>query len=287
MFLTCQEDIGNFYNPTTKEDFQLRKEQLLSREDILNNSAQLDSLLILSDSTWKRLSDATDYSFKWDYYLFRGEGLKNSSSFQNDLLNKIIDLSHGKMLMNPDQQAVKDKMDDYQDEILDYEGNELEAARSWQCYPYARETQIAIQKEIGAIYLLLIFFIALISFTSATMIIALKITGTIPQSGLSWVAGKGIKQTDRKADGTGFLFPFHLWLYGGFVHDKQIFVCFVHYPLQGGDMGSSPTFFCVFFDSGYCFLCSEEKTDRKNDESCRDVNGLMKEIQCTACYKFE
>lgn len=186
MFLTCQEDIGNFYNPTTKEDFQLRKEQLLSREDILNNSAQLDSLLILSDSTWKSLSDATDYSFKWDYYLFRGEGLENSSSLQNDLLNKIIALSHGKMLMNPDQQAVKDKMDDYQDEILDYEGNELEAARSWQCYPYARETQIAIQKETGAIYLLLIFFIALISFTSATMIIALKITGTIRQDAGSY-----------------------------------------------------------------------------------------------------
>lgn len=214
MFQTCQADWGNFYDPTAKAEFLLRKEQLLSEQDILNNSAQLDSLLILSDATWQGLSSTMDDAYKLNYYLFNGIGLENSRAFQNALLDKIVTSHHGEMLMNPDQQAVRDKLTDYKDEIIPYAGNELEAARSWLFYPYARETQIDLQIETGAVYLLLVFFIALISFVSATMIIALKAAGTIQQDTGNYrkAVYLGLKRSDLrrlivKQMGLVFFFP--------------------------------------------------------------------------------
>lgn len=181
MFLTCSEEEGLFYNPTTKEVFILHKEKLLTRENVLNNSAQIDSLLIISDKTFDELSQSMGDAYKLDYYLFNGTGLHNSAAFQEELLKNIVKSCGGKMVMNVDQTAVKDKLTDYQEEALEYEGNELTAARFWLLYPYAKQTQNDIQMEYGAVYLLLVFFIALISFVSATMIIALKVAGTISQ----------------------------------------------------------------------------------------------------------
>lgn len=99
-----------------------------------------------------------------------------------------------------DQISVKDKLENYREEILPYEDNKLEAARYWLLYPYAKHTQSGILMEYGAVYLLLIFFIALITFVSATMIIALKVAGTISQDIKNYrkAVNLGLKDTDLK-----------------------------------------------------------------------------------------
>lgn len=200
MFRTCSEEAGHFYNPVSKEEFFLHKEKLLTKEDVLNNSAQIDTLLILSDTTFERISETMDDAYKFEYFLFNGTGLDNSAAFQKELLDKIVKACNGKMVMNMDQISVKDKLENYREEILPYEDNKLEAARYWLLYPYAKHTQSGILMEYGAVYLLLIFFIALITFVSATMIIALKVAGTISQDIKNYrkAVNLGLKDKDLK-----------------------------------------------------------------------------------------
>ena len=63
--------------------------------------------------------------------------------------------------MNWQDQAIKDKIKNYEDIYIPYDGNELYAARWWEFYPYAKQTQFDVQMEAGAVYLILIFFIPL------------------------------------------------------------------------------------------------------------------------------
>ena len=88
------------------------------------------------------------------------------------------------------------------------------AARWWEFYPYAKQTELAVQMEAGAVYLILIFFIAIISFVSATMIMGLKIAGTILQDSESYKRAMylGLKENDlkkiiRKQIGLIYFFP--------------------------------------------------------------------------------
>ena len=84
--------------------------------------------------------------------------------------------------------------------IISYAGNELYAARQWDFYPYAKATQLDILLESGSVYLLLIFFIAIIAFVSASMIMCLKIAGTILQDQESYQRAVylGLKERDLK-----------------------------------------------------------------------------------------
>ena len=84
--------------------------------------------------------------------------------------------------------------------VIPYAGNELYAARQWDFYPYAKATQLDILLESGSVYLLLIFFIAIIAFVSASMIMCLKIAGTILQDQESYQRAVylGLKERDLK-----------------------------------------------------------------------------------------
>ena len=214
MFQTCSEDRGLFYNPCIKEDFTLQRIELVSKESVLNETAKINSFAVVSDNTFYRISDTLDSSYKMTYYLFHGSNTENSSEFQERLLAEIVAINKGEIFVSWQDQVIKDKMGSYEDIYIPYDGNELYAARWWEFYPYAKQTELDVQMEAGAVYLILIFFIAIISFVSATMIMGLKIAGTIMQDTESYKRAMylGLKENDlkkiiRKQIGLIYFFP--------------------------------------------------------------------------------
>lgn len=214
MFQTCSKDRGMFYNPCTKEDFTLQKIELISEESVLNQTAKIDSFAVVSENTFHKISDTLDSSYKMIYYLFHGSNPENSSEFQEKLLAETVALNNGEIFVSYQDQAIKDKIENYEDIYIPYNGNELYAARWWEFYPYAKQTELAVQMEAGAVYLILIFFIAIISFVSAAMIMGLKIAGTIMQDAESYKRAMylGLKENDlkkiiRKQIGLIYFFP--------------------------------------------------------------------------------
>ncbi len=214
MFQTCSEDRGLFYNPCIKEDFTLQRIELVSKESVLNETAKINSFAVVSDNTFYRISDTLDSSYKMTYYLFHGSNTENSSEFQKGLLAEIAAINKGEIFVSWQDQVIKDKMGSYEDIYIPYDGNELYAARWWEFYPYAKQTELDVQMEAGAVYLILIFFIAIISFVSATMIMGLKIAGTIMQDTESYKRAMylGLKENDlkkiiRKQIGLIYFFP--------------------------------------------------------------------------------
>ena len=214
MFQTCSEDRGLFYNPCIKEDFTLQRIELVSKESVLNETAKINSFVVVSDNTFYRISDTLDSSYKMTYYLFHGSNTGNSSEFQKGLLAEIVAINNGEIFVSWQEQVIKDKMESYEDIYIPFYGNELYAARWWEFYPYAKQTELDVQMEAGAVYLILIFFIAIISFVSATMIMGLKIAGTIMQDIECYKRAMylGLKENDlkqiiRKQIGLIYFFP--------------------------------------------------------------------------------
>ena len=213
-FQTFSEERGKFYNPTTHKEFTLEKMDLISKENVVNNSAKISLFLIFNDRTFDKISSSLDNAYKLHYYLFNGNNPQNSREFQQNLLEEIVTLSGGEIFDSYQEQAIKDKISDYSDVFIPYQGNELYAARQWDFYPYAKQTQFDIQLEAGAVYLLLIFFIAIISFVSASMIMGLKIAGTILQDQDSYrramylgLKEKELRKIIRKQIGLVYFFP--------------------------------------------------------------------------------
>lgn len=213
-FQTFSNEQGKFYNPSAHQEFQLKKEMLVSEENIINNSAQISTFLILHDKTFDELKHSLGQDYQFKYYLFNGNHPENSRAFQNALIQEIVDLSGGKIFDSYQEAAVQDKVSGYSDIILPYAGNELYAARQWDFYPYAKPTQLAVLLEAGSVYLLLIFFIAIIAFVSASMIMCLKITGTILQDQASYqravylgLKEKELKKIIRKQIALVYFFP--------------------------------------------------------------------------------
>ena len=214
VFQTCSDNRGVFYNPCAKEDFTLQKIELISRENVLNQTAKINSFALISDNTYQRISNTLDSSYKMTYHLFHGSNPENSSEFQKRLLAEIVALNDGEIFVSWQDQAIKDKIENYEDIYIPYDGNELYAARWWEFYPYAKQTQFDVQMEAGAVYLILIFFIAVIACVSATMIMGLKIAGTIMQDTESYRKAMylGLKENDlkkliRKQIGLIYFFP--------------------------------------------------------------------------------
>lgn len=57
-FQTFSNEHGNFYNPSVHQEFQLKKEMLVSEKNIINNSAQISTFLILHDKTFDELKNS-------------------------------------------------------------------------------------------------------------------------------------------------------------------------------------------------------------------------------------
>ena len=199
-FQTFSNEQGNFYNPSVHKEFHLTKTSLISEENIVNNSTQISYFLILNDKTFQELKNSLGPDYQFRYYLFNGNHPENSKAFQDELLGKIVTLNNGEIFDSYQEAAVRDKIIGYSDVIIPYAGNELYAARQWDFYPYAKATQLDILLESGSVYLLLIFFIAIIAFVSASMIMCLKIAGTILQDQESYQRAVylGLKERDLK-----------------------------------------------------------------------------------------
>lgn len=155
--------------------------------------------MILNDKTFQELKNSLGPDYQFRYYLFNGDHPENSKAFQDELLGKIVTLNNGEIFDSYQEAAVQDKISGYSDVII-LCGNELYAARQWDFYPYAKATQLDILLESGSVYLLLIFFIAIIAFVSASMIMCLKIAGTILQDQESYQRAVylGLKERDLK-----------------------------------------------------------------------------------------
>lgn len=199
-FQTFSNEQGNFYNPSVHKEFHLTKTSLISEENIVNNSTQISYFLILNDKTFQELKNSLGPDYQFRYYLFNGDHPENSKAFQDELLGKIVTLNNGEIFDSYQEAAVQDKISGYSDVIIPYAGNELYAARQWDFYPYAKATQLDILLESGSVYLLLIFFIAIIAFVSASMIMCLIIAGTILQDQESYQRAVylGLKERDLK-----------------------------------------------------------------------------------------
>ena len=199
-FQTFSNEQGNFYNPSVHKEFHLTKTSLISEENIVNNSTQISYFLILNDKTFQELKNSLGPDYRFRYYLFNGDHPENSKIFQDELLGKIVALNNGEIFDSYQEAAIQDKISGYSDVIISYVGNELYAARQWDFYPYAKATQLDILLESGSVYLLLIFFIAIIAFVSASMIMCLKIAGTILQDQESYQRAVylGLKERDLK-----------------------------------------------------------------------------------------
>lgn len=180
------EDILLF-NPTLNKEFRLTLHQKIVGDTVINKSGSVTDFVILDDSDYGQLKATTDSKYQLGYYLFNAENSSNAADFQSALLNKVVETSDGLILDNLFDSPIRALMTsevkevEIEDEYLTYEGNELYAARWWDMYPFSRETAISTMIESGAIYLLLMFFIAIIAFTSALMIIGIKTIGTIEQ----------------------------------------------------------------------------------------------------------
>lgn len=173
---------GLFYNPSRKEEFHLKKAGIIYQAGIVNKTAELDSFIITDDKEFARLKSSLTKEYRLNYYLMKGNGrsLDSVKNFQSSLLDSIVTAWNGRIFSNFMGLPITDMVPQKQ-EYMTYEGNEQYAARWWEFYPFAKETNIQLQLESGAVYILLISFIAIVSFVSAVMVTLLRIISTIMQ----------------------------------------------------------------------------------------------------------
>lgn len=184
---TILDDKALFYNPTTKQEFSLPIKDKIIGTSLMNKSGAIYDLFVLNDSDYKQLKDSVNHRYQLKYYLFNASDATSAVAFHEELLQEVVEASGGRILDNFFDSPVRELMiaegkkvsaDDY---YINYKGNELYAGRWWSMYPFARECALEFQLETGAVYFLIMIFIAVIAFVSAVMVIGLKILGTIWQ----------------------------------------------------------------------------------------------------------
>lgn len=176
-----------FYNPTLQIEFLLPVTECIVGENLLNKCGPISDLFVLNDVDYEQLKESVGKRYQLKYYLFNAPVTASSEAFYTALLSEVVDVSDGQIFDNFFDSPVWELMiaegrnvrsNDY---YINYDGNELYAARWWSMYPFAKENALSSQLETGAIYFLIMFFIAIIAFVSAVMVIGLKILGTIWQ----------------------------------------------------------------------------------------------------------
>lgn len=199
-FQTFSEPYGMFYNPTTKKDFTLKKQELLTKSKLLNKSTGMDRFIIVSNKTYDGIARNLESAYKLNYYLLKAEKSDQSRDFQNEILEKLVSYNKGYIDIYCLELPARDKSDTLKKEVIPYKDNELYTARWWGFYPYSRQTQMEIRMESGAVYFLLIFFISMISFVSSAMIMGLKIIETNRQDQENYKRAiyLGMKENDLK-----------------------------------------------------------------------------------------
>lgn len=189
---TVLEQKALFYHPTLHQEFTLPIAEQVVGSVLLNKSGEISDLFILNDADFEQLKSSVEQRYQLKYYVFNAPAAADAEAFHAALLQEVVELSDGKILDNFFDSPVRELMKaegknvrtgDY---YMDYNGNELYAARWWSMYPFARENALSSQLEMGAVYFLIMFFIAIIAFVSAVMVIGLKILGTLWQDNESY-----------------------------------------------------------------------------------------------------
>ena len=183
-----------FYHPTSHQEFTLPISEWIVGDALLNKSGEISDMFVLNDADFEQLKSSVEQRYQLKYYVFNAPAAEPESAeaFHTALLDEVVEASGGKMLDNffdsPVRELMKAKGNHVQtgDSYMDYDGNELYAARWWSMFPFAREIALSSQLEMGAVYFLIMFFIAMIAFVSAIMVIGLKILGTLWQDNESY-----------------------------------------------------------------------------------------------------
>lgn len=234
-FNTFYGDDILFYNPTLEEEFGLALYEKMEGDNLINRAGAVSDFIILDDSDYEKLKSTTDSKYQLKYYLFTVQDSAYASDFHGALLNEVVKASDGLILDNffdsPVRKlmALEGKDIALEDSYIPYEGNELYAARWWDMYPFSRATSISTLIESGAIYLLLMFFIAVIAFISAVMIIGLKVLGSVWQDSKSYqkavflgLKEKALKQLISKQIALIYFYPTILGCIIGVIMINQI-----------------------------------------------------------------
>lgn len=202
-FKNYAEDENYFYNPTTKEEFQLKMGEQIRGKRIINSNGSIDRFIIMNDKDYEDLSTSVDEKYVLKYYLFNGAGTAlDSDNFHKQTLDTIVNACDGKITEGYFSQCLADKVEEISEtsSVMDYESNRLYAARWWDLYPFSRSSAVKTQIEACAVYILLILFISLITFGVATMVIAIKVITTIwnDQQDYRIINNLGLKHKELK-----------------------------------------------------------------------------------------
>lgn len=173
---TVLEQKALFYHPTLHQEFTLPIAEWVVGSVLLNKNGEISDLFLLNDADFEQLKSSVEQRYQLKYYVFNAPAAASAEAFHAALLQEVVESSDGKILDNFFDSPVRELMkaegknvrtDDY---YMDYDGNELYAARWWSMYPFVRENALSSQLEMGAVYFLIMFFIAIIAFVSAVMI---------------------------------------------------------------------------------------------------------------------
>lgn len=205
-FRTIYQEEAFFYNPTAKQEFRLTVAEKIAGDKLINRSGPVVDFFILHDKDYEQLKSNVEPRYHLKYYLFTASPSPQDTVFYQALLERVIQSSDGMIFDNFFDSPVRELMlaegkdIKAEDSLIPYKGNEQYGARWWDRYPFSKENALATQTETGAIYFLIMFFIALLAFISAIMVIGLKILGTVWQDEANYQKASclGLKKRDLK-----------------------------------------------------------------------------------------
>ncbi len=167
-----------FYNPTTKEEFNLSQNTPVCFDGLFNSKSFFSSFLILNDTDFEQFSATVSGQYRVQSYMLKVEDWKNTTNFQNAILQEVILKTDGQIFENWHNSATFDKTGGSPRYFL-YKGNETRTVRLWALYPLSKLSSTTTQIEAFATYIMLMLFIAIIAFVSSIMVIGLKLLSTI------------------------------------------------------------------------------------------------------------
>ena len=185
-------DEMEFINSTTQEIFKLKCVNTIYMNNSLSKDSYYDGRLsILDDEEYKKLEMSLDERFKVKTFTFNANDWKLTKDFSNALFDEMVIASDNlwcdNYRMGPLFELNKKQDVEYEAGGGDYlyeeinEETELMAKKWWSLNPSSRYDAIYNTIPEYAVYLLLIFYIVIIAFVSAVMIVGIKILNSMLQ----------------------------------------------------------------------------------------------------------
>ena len=176
-----------FYNPSSRNEFTLDLNSGIFGKHTINRSKGISRFVIINDVDFQTLKESMEQKYLYHLHLFNIDNLDNPKLFQKQLIEMVVSESGGLVNVREFWHVIEDKYKQAGIEILNeafpvtYEGNELYIARWWASFPFVRTVAVDNLLEEGAVYIMLMLFISIVAFVSASMIIGIKIMSTLWQ----------------------------------------------------------------------------------------------------------